>query len=87
MMSNTAAVASPATDPQDVNSVFTPQPPSNNDNAQNSITAAPVILGNGTGNGTTGTPGNGTTRTPGNGISNGNSRVINNSPVSADDSC
>ena len=47
MMSNTAAVASPATDPQDVNSVFTPQPPSNNDNAQNSITA-PVIPQKGT---------------------------------------
>ena len=64
-MSNTAAVASPSTDPQDVNRVFTtPRPPSNNANDQNSITA-PVPPGNGTGNstgnGTTGTPGNGTT--------------------------
>ena len=91
MMSNTAAVASPSTDPQDVNRVFTtPRPPSNNDNDQNSSTA-PVPPGNGTGNstgnGTTGTPGNGTTTiSPGNGISNGSSRVTNNSPVSADDS-
>ena len=64
-MSNTAAVASPSTDPQDVNRVLTPRPPSDNDNAQNSINA-PVIppgngTGNSTGNGTTGTPGNGTT--------------------------
>ena len=91
MMSNTAAVASPSTDPQDVNRVLTPRPPSDNDNAQNSINA-PVIppgngTGNSTGNGTTGTPGNGTTTiSPGNGISNGSSRVTNNSPVSADDS-
>ena len=66
-MSNTAAVASPVTDPQDVNRVCTPRPPSNNDNAQNSITAPVIPRGNGTGNGTTGTPGNGTTGTPGNG--------------------
>ena len=85
MMSNTAAVASPPTDPQDVNSVFTPPPPSNNDNAQNSITT-PVIPVNGTGNGTTGTPGNGTTRTPGNGISNGSSSASDKAPASADDS-
>ena len=84
MMSNTAAVASPATDPQDVIRVRIPRPTSNNDNAQDSITHPVIRRGNG--NGTTGIPGNGTTGTPGNGISNGNRSVINNSPVAADDS-